>query len=145
MSRFPPSSIRFAHPEVPNPIPWVMDLVRQRTRVELPYQIEGTMKSVELKFWYFEADVNTEPYFQIKFSDGLVLRNLTFGGRGDNNEVVGFPMESAIQVPIRGRSMSIPLIHNSMFSRVFTVELFDSGGAPITPRRCVLWFHIILE
>jgi len=134
-----------AHPRVPNPIPMVLDLARHHTLVELPTQMEGTMKSITLENWQFDSLDDPGPYFQIKFSNGLELRNLTFGGRTDTNDIVGAPMSDAIQVPVRGRGLRVPVISHAMFSRVFAVELFDSLGNPFNPERCVLWFHIHME
>jgi len=86
--------------------------------------------------WRIELDELPGPYFQVKFSQGIEVRNLSFGG--------GI-IPSSIQVPWRGRSKEVPVVRELMIPRVFMVELFDSEGVPIEPQRCVLWFLFELE
>ena len=134
-----------AHPQLPNPVPLVLDLARQHTLVELPIQVEGTMTEITLVSWHLDSATDPGPYFQVRFSNGLEVRNLTFGGRDDGGAIVGVPMVDAIQIPFRRTTLRVPVIRRSMISRVFTVDLFDSGGNPLTPERCVLWFHIAIQ
>jgi len=116
----------------------VLDLDRHKTLVELQDQVEGRIKKLTLTDW--NVEINDEdlimPYFQLRFSQGIEIRTLSFGTN---------IIQNAIQVPYRGRRKEIPLIRELMIPRLFNVELFGSDGKPIEPTRCVLWFMFELE
>jgi len=125
------------HPVIPRTMPLVLDLNSSQTLVQLQDQVEGRIKKITLTDWRVEMDGDEYgPYFQVKFSQGIEVRTLSWGGS---------IIPNSIQVPWRGRSKEVPVIRELMGSRVFLLELFDSEGSPLNPIRCVLWFLIELE
>ena len=124
------------HPIVPRKMVMVLDLDKTSTMIDLQDQVEGRIKKVVLYHWAMIPV--TPPYFQLRFSQGIEIKTLTFGANIISN---------AIQVPSEnlGNPLEIPVIRELMFSRRFTVELFGCDGLPLTVERCVLWFIIELE
>ena len=122
------------HPVVPNPMVMVLDLNDPKTLVELQDQIEGQINKLTLTDWIIDG-FDPGPFFQLRFSQGIEIRTLTFGQN---------ILQNAIQVPLRGRRKEIPLIRELMIPRLFMVELFDSLGQPFQGARTVLWFSFEL-
>ena len=138
MSRLIPPPFGSLHPVIPSNIVMVLDLDNPNTLVELQDQPEGRIKEVILTDWHIEGgnDSDPGPYFQLKFSQGIEIRTLSFGPNVIHN---------AIQVPWRGRKKEIPIIRTYMIPRIFRVELFGADSLPLNFERCVLWFMIRLE
>ena len=121
-------------------VPLVLDLKNQNSLVELPDQMDGRIKRITLANWNMEMDPRG-PFFQLKFSQGIEVKSLTFS---QNLDII----ESAIQIPWKGKNMIFPEPRSGPLVRTFRVELFDSNskpiGFPFNKMRCVLWFLIDL-
>jgi len=118
--------------------PVVLDLVNHKSMVELQVGLAVKLTKIVLTDWNVELDESRppEPFFQIKFSDGIDARNLTFS---QNKEII----EDAVQIPWKGRKREFE-VSSGPYIRTFTVQLFDSHGKPLGfpfdgLKRCVLW------
>ena len=119
-------------------VPVVLDLVNHKSMVELQVGLEVKLKNIILTDWNVELSQNRlpEPFFQIKFSDGIDARNLSFS---QTKEII----ENGVQIPWKGRKKQY-VIESGQVLRTFTVQLFDSHGKPIGfpfdgLKRWVLW------
>jgi hypothetical protein len=126
----------------PNNIIFCLDLNSQKTLVQLPMTLEGKLGKVKLTCWDVKPiPVPPEPYFQIRFSDGLITSNVSSGYHtGIRNDSIQVPWSVATNM-----SWPFPISNWRMMRSRFTVELYDSLGLPYTPTRCVLWLEIELK
>ena len=116
-------------------VPLVLDLSLHVSIVDLQDQIEGNIKKITLTDWMIDSEIG--PYFQIKFSQGIQVKSLSYS---QNRQII----ENAIQIPRKGKKKEIPISRCGPLFRRFTLELFDSIGNPLGDPfktiRCVLWF-----
>ena len=119
--------------------PVMLDLVNLKSMVELQVGLAVKLAKIVLTDWELELVESSppEPFFQIKFSNGIDARNLSFS---QTKEII----EDAVQIPWKGRKKEFE-VRSGPFLRTFTVQLFDTHGKPLGfpldgLKRCVLWY-----